>query len=93
MDRKRLERWLTAGHRTWRWRKDDDPNAYEAVETTDAGLAWYRWSHEAAGGGERDRTLQTYEAFRSEGPLRDMPDTMEAELRRWVEGLNAGGGM
>ncbi|MFW6051320.1 MAG: hypothetical protein ACODAU_09110 [Myxococcota bacterium] len=84
MDRERLHRWLAAGHRTWRWRHATDPDAYEAVETTDGGLAWYRWSHRAADGGRRDTETQSYQDFEAHGPLREAPGSVVGELRDWI---------
>ena len=82
MDRDRLTRWLSSRHRTFRW-NHGEVGAYDAVETTDAGLRWYHWSHEMGDGGVQDLVLQTFEAYRTAGPPRDVP----ASVRRALDGF------
>jgi hypothetical protein len=84
MDRDALESWLDSPHRTWRWRFDDDHDRYEAVRTTDQGLLWYGWSHIPEERGQRREQRQSFAAFRDDGPPRKVPDTVLAELTRWV---------
>lgn len=87
MDRDKLNAFLRASHRTFRW-TDDGLDGYEAVETTDAGLVWFRWSHkpEDDGGGPLERRTQSFEDFKKDGPLRpSMPAEMRAALRALVE--------
>jgi hypothetical protein len=83
VDRAKLERFLRAGHRTWRW-TTDGREGYEAVETTDRGLVWYRWSHTPDGGGPSGRVLQPYAALLEHGPVRRMPPAMLDELITFV---------
>lgn len=83
MDRDRLARWLGSGHRTLRW-SAGSRDGYEAVETTDQGLVWYRWSHRIPDGGERDRELQSFEDFEARGALRSPPDAVLEQLRALV---------
>ena len=45
MDRDALARFIRFEHRTFRWNDGEDHSRYQAVESTDAGLRWYRWSH------------------------------------------------
>lgn len=60
--------------------------SYEAVETRDEGLLWYRWSHaHGEAGGRRDEALQSFAAFTREGPLRAAPEPTLAAIRAWVE--------
>jgi hypothetical protein len=72
-------------HRTFRWNDGADVERYEAVETHDEGLLWYRWSHGFEGGGRRDELLQSFEAFVREGPPRPAPAPVLAALRAWLE--------
>lgn len=86
MDRSRLQHWLKSTHRTWRW-SSADAETYDAVETTDEGLRWFRWSHafrDDGVHGEHDVQLQSVEDFERNGPLREMPEQLEAELRHWL---------
>lgn len=91
MNRDRLARWLRHPYRAWRWH-DGDNDRYEAVETLEEGLSWYRWTHEFGAapeaerhaGGERDRFLQRYEDFLAGGPPRPVPDEIAAEVRSFV---------
>ncbi|MFW5925267.1 MAG: hypothetical protein ACOC9O_02040 [Myxococcota bacterium] len=90
MDRERLRRWLTTDHRTWRWRHPTDPHAYEAVEAGPTGLEWYRWSHRGAGGGKHDVQPQSYAELEADGPPRDIPEPILAELRSWIASRTRG---
>ena len=86
MDRDRLQRWLKSTHRTWRW-NHGSAESYEGVETTDDGLRWFRWSHairEDGVHGEHDVELQSWAAYRDDGPARDMPDAMREQLDEWL---------
>lgn len=86
MDRDRLQRWLKSTHRTWRWNRGD-AESYEAVETTDDGLRWFRWSHAIRDdglNGEHDVEVQPWADYRASGPRRSMPGELRAELERWV---------
>lgn len=78
-------------HRTFRWNDGEDHSRYEAVESTDAGLRWYRWSHhvELAEGGLQDEALQPYAAYHAEGPLRTLPEDVATKLRDHVAQLLA----
>ena len=71
-------------HRTFRWNDGKDVERYEAVETRDDGLLWYRWSHLPHEGGRGDEALQGYDAFLRDGPLRDAPPRIVAALRAWI---------
>jgi len=86
MDRDRLQRWLKSTHRTWRW-NHGNAESYEGVETTDAGLRWFRWSHairEDGVHGEHDVELQSWDAYRDDGPARAMPHAMREQLEEWL---------
>ena len=72
-------------HRTFRWNDGKDVERYEAVETRDDGLLWYRWSHLPHEGGRGDEALQGYDAFLRDGPLRDAPPRIVAALRAWID--------
>jgi hypothetical protein len=89
MDRDALARFMRFEHRTFRWNDGADHSRYEAVESTDQGLRWYRWSHhpELAEGGLQDEALQTYAAFQQDGPLRAIPDEVGQRLREHVQSL------
>ena len=77
---------LLSRHRTFRWNDGVDVNVYEAVETRDEGLLWYRWSHRfGEGGGRGDEALQSFDAFLREGPLRAAPAPTLAAIRAWIE--------
>lgn len=86
MDRDALARFMRFEHRTFRWNDGADHSRYEAVETTDAGLRWYRWSHhvELEVGGLTDEALQPFEAYLADGPLRGMPAELGEQLREHV---------
>ncbi|WP_236605901.1 hypothetical protein [Sandaracinus amylolyticus] len=72
-------------HRTFRWNDGVDVNVYEAVETCDEGLLWYRWSHRFGdSGGRGDEALQTFDAFLQDGPLRAAPAPTVAAIRAWI---------
>ena len=90
MDRGRLERFLTSNHRTFRWNDGETREEYEAVETTDEGLRWYRWSHRAEDGGPSEDTLQSYDDFAREGPQRPMPDHLRLALEAHVAARRPG---
>jgi hypothetical protein len=70
-----------SSHRTFRWNDGSDVERYDAVETTDAGLLWYWWSHRTDHGGRRDAALQSFDAFVREGPLRAAPEPVLRALR------------
>ncbi|MCA9536837.1 MAG: hypothetical protein KC593_24310 [Myxococcales bacterium] len=91
MDRDALARFMRFEHRTFRWNDGEDHSRYEAVESTDAGLRWYRWSHhvELAEGGLQDEALQPYAAYHAEGPLRTLPEDVATKLRDHVAQLLA----
>lgn len=73
-------------HRTFRWNDGRDVGSYEAVETSDEGLLWYRWSHaHGAEGGRQDEALQPFDAFLRDGPLRAAPAPTLAALRAWLD--------
>jgi len=82
MDRRRLAAWLASPHRTWRWKDPDDRTGYRAVETSDAGLRWYGWSHLFGEGGDgpSGEHLQTWANFRVDGPARTVPDDVREDL-------------
>ena len=84
MDRERLDAWLRSGHRTWRWRHDDDYARYEAVETRDDGLSFFAHSHVPGEDGIYRREDQSFEDFDANGPLWAMPEGAERELRAWL---------
>ena len=77
----RLARFLAGADRTFRWNDGETRDSYEAVETTRDGLRWYHWSHRAEDGGPSDEALQCYDDFERDGPLREMPAPLLAELR------------
>lgn len=83
MDRKALSRFLNGGHETLRWNKGGR-DGYEAVETDDEGLRWYRWSHELGAGHPLDEARQSYAAFLADGPLRPAPPAVVAKLRQLI---------
>ncbi len=88
MDRERLAAWLESPNHTWRWGDGEDSAHYEGVTTTDEGLRWFRWSHifaDEVGEGEHDALVQTYAAFRKDGPARPLPDGVRDELTTWVD--------
>ena len=91
MDREALRRWLTSPHRTWRWTEgtgaEDTAERYRGVETTDAGLRWFRWSHRFGHGedGLQGEVLQPWARFAADGPLEPMPVEARAELEAWYE--------
>jgi len=89
MDRDALARFMRFEHHTFRWNDGADHSRYEAVESTDQGLRWYRWSHhpELTEGGPQDVAIQTYAAFRQDGPLRTIPDDVGQRLREHVKTL------
>ena len=91
MDRDALARFMRFEHRTFRWNDGEDHSRYEAVESTDRGLRWYRWSHhpELAEGGLQDEDLQPYAAYSADGPLRPLPDGLGEQLREHVARLLA----
>ena len=91
MDRDALSRFLRCEHRTFRWNDGEDHSHYEAVESTDAGLRWYRWSHhvEADVGGMQDEELQPYADFERDGPLRALPEASRQALADHVAKLRA----
>ncbi|WP_157069133.1 hypothetical protein [Sandaracinus amylolyticus] len=73
-------------HRTFRWNDGVDVNVYDAVETCDEGLRWYRWSHRfGERGGRVDEALQTFDAFLRDGPLRPAPATTVSAIRAWID--------
>ena len=73
-------------HRTFRWNDGADVSSYEAVETCDEGLRWYRWSHApGAAGGRHDEVLQPFDVFLREGPLRAAPAPTLAAIRAWLD--------
>ena len=85
MDRARIERWLRSDHRTWRWRPDeDDPDRYEAVESTDAGFRYFAWSHLHGEDGRRREDEQSFEDFDARGPAWAVPPEIEREMRQWL---------
>ena len=81
MDRDALQRFLRSPHRTFRWNQGED-GEYGAVETTDAGLIWFRWVQ--SGLGREDQVEQTYEAYHRDGALRPMPEEVASQLAEWV---------
>ena len=84
MDRERLQRWLRSPHRTWRWRHGDAYERYQAVSSTDEGLLFYVWSHEHGEDGMQEGTLQPYAEFAERGPLVELPEGVDRQLRDWV---------
>ncbi|MCA9576142.1 MAG: hypothetical protein R3B40_11130 [Polyangiales bacterium] len=91
MDRDALARFMRFEHRTFRWNDGEDHSRYEAVESTDEGLRWYRWSHhpELDQGGAQDVALQGYAAFLADGPLRALPEEVAHRLREHVAKLTS----
>ena len=89
MDRDALARFMRFEHRTLRWNDGADHSRYQAVESTDEGLRWYRWSHqvEVEEGGQQDVTLQPYSAYHADGPLWTVPEDVAQRLREHVAGL------
>lgn len=86
MDREALSRFLSGGHETLRWNQGDR-DGYDAVETTDEGLRWYRWSHVTGQGRPLSEVRQSYAAFLAEGPARPAPRAVLAKLRQRIERL------
>jgi len=82
--KERIARWLDAGHRTWRWNRGET-GSYDAVETTDDGLRWYRWSHDIEGEGAFDVVRQSFTEFRASGPPRPMPPSVREAVKAWVD--------
>lgn len=91
MDRDALARFMRFEHRTFRWNDGEDHSRYQAVESTDRGLRWYRWSHhpELEDGGMKDEALQTYAEYREAGPLRPLPVATANALSEHVARLTA----
>lgn len=85
MDRVRIESWLTAKHRTFRWPTDEMAEHYEAVETTERGLRWFAWSHLHGEDGLTREEWQSFEDFAAKGPARAMPAEIEQKLHAWLE--------
>lgn len=81
VDRQRLQKWLDAPRRTFRW-NDGRPSEYHAVELTGGALVWYRWAHDE--GGRVDEATQSLEDFVASGPLRDAPAGIVSELSALV---------
>jgi hypothetical protein len=77
-------RWLAGQHRTWRWNDGSyaGKNRYQAVETTEVGLVYFDFDGERAGLGARAH--QSFDAFRSDGPLRPLPADVLAALSAWL---------
>jgi hypothetical protein len=84
MDRARIEAWLNAKHRTFRWPTDENADHYEAVETTDDGLRWFAWSHLHGEDGLTHESLQSWAELEADGPARPMPPEVERALRDWI---------
>lgn len=82
--RERIEAWMRAKHRTFRWPTDENADHYAAVETTDRGLRWFAWSHLHGEDGLTREELQSYEDFAVQGPRLPMPEERERELRAWI---------
>ena len=83
MDRDALKRFLGSPHVTLRWAAGDAREGYEAIETTDAGLRYYRWSHLAADGGMHDESVRTWARYAEEGAGRTLPQEIDASLGAW----------
>ncbi len=80
-----LESWLRAPYQVWHWREDDqNPDRYQAVETTTAGFRWFAWSHLHGEDGLSRDALQSYDDFRRDGPLRSIPGGLEGQLTDWL---------
>lgn len=72
-----------AAHRTWRWRPEEgDPDHYLALETTDAGLRYFAWSH--LDDGLTREAHQAFDEFEREGPLWPLPPDVEEHVREWL---------
>lgn len=78
--------WFHGDSRTWRWNEGtyEDRGRYDAVEAGPQGLSWYHWDHRHGEGGAQSRSEQSVAAFHQLGPLREMPEALCAELRRWL---------
>ena len=85
MDRARIDAWLHAKHRTFRWRADEIADRYEGVETTDQGLRWFAWSHLPGEDGLTREAWQSFEDFAARGPAHALPADVERQLRAWIE--------
>lgn len=77
-------RWLAGNHRTWRWNEGTyaGKNRYQAVETREGGLAYFEFDGTTGGLGEP--VVQSFAAFRTDGPLRPLPRAVLEELRSWL---------
>jgi hypothetical protein len=78
--------WLHGDSRTWRWNEGsyEERGSYDAVEASPAGLDWYHWNHRHGDGGSQARHHQTFAEFAQSGPMREMPDALCTDLRRWL---------
>ncbi|MFK7988715.1 MAG: hypothetical protein AB8I08_22030 [Sandaracinaceae bacterium] len=92
MDRDRLNDWLRATPRAWRWRYDEDYDRYEAVEVKDGALHFFAHSHVPGEDGIYREATQSFDAFLRDGPLWRMPEPEHRALWKHVAGLVRAGG-
>ena len=78
--------WFDGSSRTWRWNEGtyEERGSYDAVEASPTGLSWYHWDHWHGDGGAQAREQQTFAAFTTSGPARNLPERVHAELQQWL---------
>lgn len=84
MDRDGIRRFLDAGHRTWRWHSEADPDHYQAVESSEAGLRYFAYSHLHGEDGVTAEDRQGFDDFAAHGPRWSMPEATERAIREWI---------
>lgn len=84
MDREGIRRFIDAGHRTWRWHSEEDPDHYEAVESSESGLRYFAYSHLHGEDGITREEAQGFDDFEANGPRWSMPGPTEDAIRAWI---------